>query len=361
MPSQREVRWSQLKVGSIVLVSVTLLCTLLFLMTTGSGMSVFSHKIVVTAYFQNSNGLQGGASVNLEGVTVGSVKSVAITEDPKRKLMPVKVVLKLDPKYRSDLHTDSKVSLSTVGVLGDTVVNISSKTAVGPELRSGDELATQSAPSLTDVVRSGQGTIDSFNVILAKLNGVVDSIQTGKGSLGKLVNDPVLYEKATVTLDQMQRMIQDLNSGKGSAGKLLHDDQLYDRLNDTSMKLDDIVTGLNAGKGTAGKLLTDDSLYNNLNTTLRHTNSLLAEVDAGKGGVGLMVKDPVFARKLNHTVTQLDAILTSVNDGRGTVGKLVKDDAAYSNLNRLLSSSNDLIAAMRQDPKKYLTLNMKVF
>ena len=33
MPSQQEVRWSQLKIGVIVLVSAVILTTLLFLMT----------------------------------------------------------------------------------------------------------------------------------------------------------------------------------------------------------------------------------------------------------------------------------------------------------------------------------------
>ncbi len=42
MPSQQEVRWSQLKVGVIVLVSTVILVTLLFLMTSSvwSGDSV---------------------------------------------------------------------------------------------------------------------------------------------------------------------------------------------------------------------------------------------------------------------------------------------------------------------------------
>ena len=42
MPSQQEVRWSQLKVGVIVLVSVVILTTLLFLMTSSSGMGLFT-------------------------------------------------------------------------------------------------------------------------------------------------------------------------------------------------------------------------------------------------------------------------------------------------------------------------------
>jgi phospholipid/cholesterol/gamma-HCH transport system substrate-binding protein len=361
MPSQQEVKWSQLKVGLIVLISVALLCTLLFLMTSASGMSLFSHKMIITTYFENSNGLKVGAPVNLEGVTIGEVKTVQVSTDPARKLTPVKVVMKIDPKYHSSLHTDSKASLATVGVLGDTVLDISSQVAVGPELQSGAELGTLETPNLTDVVKASQGTIESLNVILAKMNNIVDDIQNGKGSVGKLVTDPALYNKATATVDQLQTLTQDLNSGKGSVGKLLKDNQLYDRLNDTATKLDNIASALDAGKGSAGKLLKDDSLYDNLNSTLKHANSLLAEADAGKGGLGLLTKDPAFADKLNHTVTQLDTILTNVNGGKGTIGKLATDDAAYANLNNLLSASTDLVTTIRKDPKKYLTIHLKIF
>jgi phospholipid/cholesterol/gamma-HCH transport system substrate-binding protein len=50
-----------------------------------------------------------------------------------------------------------------------------------------------------------------------------------------------------------------------------------------------------------------------------------------------------------------------VNEGRGTLGKLVNDDAAYTNINKLLTTSTDLVTAIRTDPKKYLTIHMKIF
>jgi phospholipid/cholesterol/gamma-HCH transport system substrate-binding protein len=361
MPSQQEVKWSQLKVGLIVLVSIALLSTLLFLMTSASGMSVFSHKIILTTYFENSAGLKLGAPVNLEGVTIGEVTHVTVSTDPNHKLTPVKVVFKIDPKYHKSVHTDSKASLSTVGVLGDTVLDINSVVAAGPEVQSGQELGTLETPNLTDVVKASQGTIESLNVILAKMNNIVDGIQNGKGSVGKLINDPELYNRATQTITELQTMVQNLNAGKGSAGKLLHDDQLYDRLNDTSAQLQKITADLNNGKGSAGKLLKDDTLYNNLNSTLNHANSLLAEADAGKGALGLLTKDPAFAKKLDNTVTQLDTLLSNVNTGKGTIGKLATDDSMYSNLNTLLTSSTDLVTAVRKDPKKYLVIHLKIF
>ena len=361
MPSQQEVKWSQLKVGLIVLIAIALLSTLLFLMTTATGLSPFSPKLTVYTYFDNSNGLKIGAPVNLEGVTIGEVKKVTVITDPSRKLTPIRITMKLNPKFLSSLHVDTRAALATVGVLGDTVVDLHSEAATGPELQDGAELKTEDTPSLQDVVKASQGTIESVNLVLAKLDTLVADVQAGKGTAGKLVEDPALYNQATATVQELHLLASDLNAGKGSVGKLLHDDQLYNRLNDSAEKLDTITTNLSDGKGSAGKLLHDDTLYNNLNSTLAHANSILAEADAGKGSIGLLAKNPEFASKLNDTVTKLDSLLTGINNGEGTIGKLAKDDAAYTNLNKLLVASTDLVTTIRSDPKKYLTIHLKIF
>ena len=361
MPSKTEVRWSQLKVGLIVMASITLLTILLFLMTSASGMSVFSKKLNVSAYFDNASGVKTGAPVTLEGVTIGEVKRVEITTDPARKLTPVLLELKLSPKFQASLHKDSVVSLQTTGVLGDTLVDINSQSATGPELEDGDELRTRQTPSIQDVVKSSQDTVRSLNEMMPKINNIVTSIDSGKGSAGKLVNDPELYNRAVRTVDELQTLTANLNRGRGSVGRLLTDDTLYNHLNDAANKLDAVATNLNNGKGTAGKLLTDDKLYDQLNSTLTQTNALLAEVNSGKGGLGLLIKDQAFANKLDDTVSKLDLLLTNVNQGKGTIGKLANDDAAYNNLNKLLANSSELVTMIRQDPKKYLTIHMKIY
>jgi phospholipid/cholesterol/gamma-HCH transport system substrate-binding protein len=361
MPSQQEVRWSQLKVGVIVLISSIVLVTLLFLMTSSAGLGILSHKLTVSTFFENSAGLKTGAAVNLQGVTIGTVKSVTIDNSPERKLTPVKVVMKLNEKYATDLKKDSKASLSTVGVLGDTVIDLNSQFAVGPKLEDGDVLKTTETPSLTDVVKASQGTIESLNVILAKVNALVDKIQSGQGTIGQLINNPDMYNKVNASLDGIQTLERNLNSGKGTVGKLLTDDTLYNRLNDTVGKLQNIAAEVDSGKGTAGKLLKDETLYNNLNSTLAHANEILAEAQAGKGGLGLMLKDPKFRSDLSNTLSQINTLVTGVNDGRGTLGKLATDDAVYTNANKLLVASTDLVGAIRTDPKKYLTIHLKIF
>ena len=362
MPSQQEVRWSQLKIGAIVLVSVVILTTLLFLMTSSSGLGFFSRKLTVTTYFENSAGLKVGAAVNLEGVTIGTVKTITVVTSAERKLTPVQVVMKLDSKYQSSLRTDSTAALTTVGVLGDTVVDINSQTATGPELRDGDELKTLETPSIQDVVKASQGTIESLNVVLAKLNTVVDNMQSGKGSFGQLLTNPDLYNKLVAAADDVHQITVKMNNNDNTVGKFFNDNaEMYNRMNDAIGRVDDITKNLQSGKGSAGKMLTDETMYNNLNQSLASLNAILADAEAGKGSAGMLLKDPTFAKTLNDAVTKTDALVTAINEGKGTLGKLATDDAMYTNLNKLLTESTTLVTTIRQDPKKYLTIHMRIF
>jgi len=358
VPSQQEVRWSQLKVGVLVLVALLALTALVFLMSGDTG-GLFTGKLTLTSYFENSAGLKVGAPVTLEGVTVGNVKQIRIV--PQRQLTPVEVIMKVSRKYSDGLHKDTKASLDTVGVLGDTVVDLDSKHATGPMAQNNDELSTNETPNLTDVIKSSQGTIEQLNTILAKLDNLVDSLNTGKGSIGQLINSPDLYNKAIATVNQLQALTDQISNGKGTIGKLVSDDTLYNNLNTGVAKLTDITTKLDSGQGSIGKLLKDDSLYNNLNSTVTQANQLMAQINAGQGALGVMTKDPQFAQKLQDTVTKLDSILNRVDSGEGTLGQLVRNPSLYNNSDQMLTETRGLVTAIREDPKKYLTFHVKVF
>ena len=358
MPSQQEVQWSQLKVGVLIIVALAALTALIFLMSGSTG-GLFAGKITLRTYFENAAGLKVGAPVNLEGVTIGNVKSIRIS--PDRKLTPVEVIMKVSSQYTTDVREDSKASLDTIGVLGDTVVDIDSKHAIGPRVKDNDELGTTESPNLSDVIKSSQGTIEQVNTILAKIASLVDSLNTGKGSVGQFINDPALYSKAVQTVDQLQKISTDLNSGKGSIGKLLKDETLYNNLNDTTARLNHITTEIDNGQGTIGKLLKDKTLYNNLNDTVNNANALMAEINQGKGTLGMLAKDPQFQAKFRDTVDKLDAIVDKINSGQGTIGQLVANPSLYNNANAMLTESRNLVTQVRENPKKYLTFHVKIF
>jgi phospholipid/cholesterol/gamma-HCH transport system substrate-binding protein len=357
VPSQQQVKWSQLRVGITVLVASITLAVLIFVMS--GTVSPFSHKIVLRSYFQNAAGLVKGAPVRLAGVDIGNVDRLRVVSN--RPKTPVEVVMKVSTRYVSDLHRDSKATLATAGVLGATFVDLDSSQAKGPQVKDGDELPTSETPDIQDVLKSTAGTIENLNVILRRVDDIVSAIQNGKGSVGKIINDPELYNRANATVAQLQRLMNQISSGQGSIGKLLYSDELYTKIDDSVGKLNKIVDEVNQGQGTAGKLLKDPTLYNNMNQTVAKLNGLMADIDAGRGTLGKLAKDQEYARKLDRITTNLETLSNRLAAGEGSAGLLFKDPALYNNADQMLIESRNLVKAMRENPKKYLTIHVKIF
>jgi phospholipid/cholesterol/gamma-HCH transport system substrate-binding protein len=357
VPSRKEIQWSQLKVGALVLVAVAVLIALIFLMSGSSG-GLFARKVVLRSYFENASGLKKGAPVTLEGVTIGNVVKIQVV--PARNPTPVEVTMQVGHGFEQSLHTDSTTSIAQAGVLGDSFVDITSAHASGPVPTTGAELRVVNAPSIQEVVRTSQDALKQTGVLMGKIDTFVDTLNSKKGTAGKLINDPELYKKLTAVITNLETLTKGMSDGKGTLGKLMTDDTLYQRASSAIDRLNNITVGLDEGKGTAGKLLRDDSLYKNLNSAVANTDQLVADFNAGKG-IGKIAKDPAFAQKLDDTISNLDSILKNMNEGKGTLGQLVVNRSLYDHTDRSMDQAQQLLKAIRENPKKYLVIQLKIF
>ncbi len=357
MPSQKQLHWSELRVGLTVLFAAVTLTVLIFLMSGTTGM--FTRKISLKAYFDNASGLRVGAPVRLEGVDIGNIEFIRIVRD--KPLTPVEVTLKVSSTYDYALRKDSVATLNTAGVLGETYVDIDSAQAKGGLAQDGDTLPIHDRPDFQDVVRSSQSALENMQTLLQRLDRILTTVESGKGSVGKLINDPTLYDRLNSTVADLQVLINKVGSGQGSLGKLFNDDTLYTKANATIDKLSGIADELSQGKGTAGKFLKDPSLFDNANKTMAEARQLMEQVNAGKGALGKFARDEEFAKKLDNTVTKLSMISDRLEAGEGSAGKLLKDPSLYNNADQMLVESRELVKAIRQDPKKYLSIKLHVF
>jgi phospholipid/cholesterol/gamma-HCH transport system substrate-binding protein len=358
VPSRKEIQWAQLRVGALVIVGFAVLVGLIILMSGSSG-GLFERKLVFRAYFENAAGIKEGAPVTLEGVTIGNVIHVRVVAE--RNPTPVEVTIRVGEAFVKGLHTDSTAVIAQAGVLGDSYVDINSTHATGPTPANNAELKASGAPSIQDVIRTSEDSILQIQQLMHKIATLTDTLNTDRGTIGTLINDPKLAHKVTQIATDLQTITAAISSGKGSLGKLVNDDTLYTRANTAIDKLSQITTDLNDGKGSAGKFLKDDTLYNNLNSTVANANQLVAEVNAGKGAIGLLAKDPAFAKKLDDTVTRLDTILQGLNEGKGTMGQLIQNRSLYDHADQTLDHAQELVKDMRDDPKKYLVIRLKLF
>lgn len=358
MPSRKEIQWSQLKVGALVLAAMAILVLLIFLMSGSTG-GLFARKLVLRSYFDNASGLKNGAPVTLEGVTIGNVTAIRVV--PNRNPTPVEVVMSVGYEYLHDLHTDSTTSIAQAGVLGDSYVDIDSTQASGPPPGNNAELNATQAPNIQSVISSSQSGIVEVTALMRKISVLVDTLNSQKGTIGELINNPAFYAKILRITENLEKITTQISQGQGTVGKLLNDQTLYTHANSAMEHLDNVTMALDQGKGSAGKLLHDDTFYNNLNATVANLNQLTTEINAGQGSIGKLAKDPTFARKLDETVTRLDNILTSVDEGNGTLGQLIKNRTLYDNTDKTMDEAHQLLKAIRQDPKKYFVIRLKMF
>jgi phospholipid/cholesterol/gamma-HCH transport system substrate-binding protein len=320
---------------------------------------ILTKKLTIKVYQDNASGIRVGAPVRLEGMDVGNVTKISVV--PSHGLTPVEIQMKISSKYQESIRKDATATLATAGVLGETFVDIDSRNTKGPPIQNGDTLAAKETPQIGDVVRSSQSTLQNIDVLLQRTDRIIAYVESGQGSIGKLIYDQALYDRLNRTLNEVQTIVSEVSSGKGSIGKLLNDDELYDKANASVDKLNTIIDEINSGKGTVGKFLKDPALYNNANETIAKANKLMDDVNAGKGALGKFAKDEAFAKKLDDTVTHLNSLAAKIDNGEGSFGKLMNDPSLYNNSDRMLIETRHLVQGIRENPKKYLTFKVRVF
>jgi phospholipid/cholesterol/gamma-HCH transport system substrate-binding protein len=359
LPNQKQLKWSELRVGLTVILASLTLALLLFLMSGTRGL--FTHRITLVSYFDNASGLRVGAPVRLSGVDIGNVSAIRVVPDKDKQITPVEVIMKVSTKYGFNLRRDSVTSLDTAGVLGETYLDIDSSQAIGAPAQNGDTLPTQVHPDFNEVVRSSQSTLQNMDALLKRADRILAFAESGKGSLGKLIYDPRLYDQLSQTVTEFQQVVDEIAKGQGSLGQLINSNDAYNKFVATLDKMNAVADDLQAGKGSAGKFLKDPSLYNNANDTIANLKKVSEDLNAGKGTAGKLLKDEELANKIDTTVTKLSALTSELEAGQGTMGKLFKDDTLYSNANQMLTETQGLIKAIRENPKKYLSIKLHIF
>lgn len=359
MSARSDLKWSQLKVGITVAVAALVLILAIFAIT--GGVSWFAPKLRLTTFVEDAGGMRSGASVNLEGVAIGNVTAVHLAEHPPDPKKPVEVVMQVSGHHERWLRTDSKVMLGTAGPLGETLVNIASGTLAAPPARDGTVLQGEESTGINTLLVSTHSVIDNANLLELRMGQLLDQIQNGKGSIGQLLYSDELYNRFNAIAENLQTLTTRLNQGQGTAGKLLTSDVLYDKLDATLNNFNGLLDQLQHGQGTMAKFINDPSLYNNANQLVLSVKQTTDHLNQGQGAIGALLTNSPASAQLKDSLARLNAIIADLQAGNGTAGKLLRDQTLYNNLNNLSLESQELIKAIRANPKKYLTIHLNIF
>jgi phospholipid/cholesterol/gamma-HCH transport system substrate-binding protein len=359
MKRSDNITWSQVKVG------IFIVCALIFLaggiLIMGKQTNLFTPVGHLSVIMTDVAGLKVGAPVWLAGVEVGAV--LRIYFDRPRVSNEVQVDLEVDRDALKKIGADSIITVKTRGLMGEKYVDVtpSSVYSETPAKR----LYGTSVPKLDDVMQKAGTTFDLLNKIVVKMNN-------GEGSLGKLANDPKLYDNLVGLSAEMKDLANAFNKGEGTIGKLAHNSEPYDKLISILSRADATLSDMQNSNGTLSHLIHDRQLYDKM-VTLADTSTHAAEdvrelnrkLTSSESSIGKFLTDREFYDKgmalidrADRSVKSFEEIAGRVNRGEGTVGKLVNEKDLYEKLDRMIGDMDVLVKDIKEHPKRYVKFSV---
>lgn len=357
MAQQKQLSWTDLRVGIFVLAGLVLTGATIFYVTGGH---FWGAKYRLVTYMAEVNGLATGAPVDLDGIPVGNVQSMSLTKNPQDEDHSVTVVLQVDKSYQNEIRTDSAASLATQGLLGDRYVTIT-RGLTGTVIPNNGVVKTQEAAGTQEVIARSADLMVSAKKLTDDLQQTIEGINRGQGSLGRFMKDPSLYNHLDATVEKVDAMASSIQQGHGSIGKLVTTDDLYNKADSAIGKVDDAMTAIHDQKGTFGKLIYDPAMYQHVNGIAANADAMLSDARQGKGTLGKLATDDALYNNVRDASANLRDVTAKLNSNQGTAGKFFTDPALYDNLTGLTGDMQLMINDFRKNPKKFLHIKLGLF
>lgn len=157
----------EIKAGIIIIASLMILSGFIVLI---GGSQLFEKLDVYYIQVMNASGLETGAQVRLGGVRVGRVLDIKAPDKPGE---PVSVEIGI--KRGTVLYKGTKALISQVGFVGDIYLLLAVDNTTNEKIKAGDII-----PSEEKV---------QFDVLMAKINGLSQSVDTLIKDIDKLFNE----------------------------------------------------------------------------------------------------------------------------------------------------------------------------
>jgi phospholipid/cholesterol/gamma-HCH transport system substrate-binding protein len=357
MAQRRQLTWAELRVGIFVLVGLFIVMVTIFYVT---GVNFFGPKYRLYTHLPQVENLKIGAPVDLDGIEIGNLQSVALTNRPADRMHSITLVLRIDKRYQDQIRTDSVARMVTQGLLGDGYITIS-RGVTGTVIPANGEVPGKESAGTREVVERSAELMDNFNGLTTDIREVVQQLQKGKGTIGKLMSDPSLYNNLNDTTSKIDAVVTSVQQGQGTAGKLVASDELYNKVDAAAGHLENATAAITEQKGTLGKLIYDPDAYDDIKGMAQKGNSLFGDIREGKGTLGKLATDDALYANVRDASANVRDATAKMNSNQGTMGKFFTDPQLYDNLTGLSGDMRLLIGDFRKNPKKFLHIKLGIF
>jgi phospholipid/cholesterol/gamma-HCH transport system substrate-binding protein len=341
----------------MALAALAIAGALIFLLT--GTKKIWTRNELIYTYMDDAVGLASSSPVRLNGILVGEVTNVSLSGETAPNRV-IRITMEVERDKLNQIPVDSVAAISAENVLGTKFINIK-KGQSAQAIQAGAELRSLDTREFDEVVQQSYTLLASLQGILKRIDAIVNLVEAGKGSIGRLLVDEELYNRLVATVTEVQKIATAMSRPTGTIGKLMYTDEVYNDVRKSMSRVDSLLADLQAGQGTAGKFLKDDELYADLRQTIAEVRRIAADLNAGKGTAGKLLKDETLHKQLEASLAKVDNIIDRINAGQGTIGQLLVNPQMYDTLNGATAELRELVKAIRENPSKYLRIKLALF
>jgi phospholipid/cholesterol/gamma-HCH transport system substrate-binding protein len=200
----------KIRLGLFVLGGLLLFVLAIFII--GKQKNLFDPVIKVTTTFYNVSGLQVGNNVRFSGINVGTVDKISIINDST-----VKVDMLIKTSVQQFIKSDSEVAIGSEGIIGDKLLIISQGSTNSPMVKNGQTLASTEPVETDAIIESLEATALNAEIISLELADILGSINSGRGTLGRLLQDTSIAENLSKTMQNLESSSKGLEENMEAA------------------------------------------------------------------------------------------------------------------------------------------------
>ncbi len=267
----------KIRLGLFVTVGLALFVIAIFII--GKQKNLFNPVFKLSTTFYNVSGLQVGNNIRFSGINVGTVDGISIINGST-----VLVDMSIRREIKQFIKSDCKVSVGSEGLIGDRLLIISQGSADAPLAEDG-KLLSSTEPVETDaIIASLQVTAGHTEVITKQLAEVMLKINSGRGTLGRLIHDTIIAENINQTIGNFQNASSEMKgmivSTKDDISAVMKSVQTTaDNAQASTKQLENIMVTINTGNGTLSRLIRDTTTSQNIDTTIMNLKNSSKSLD----------------------------------------------------------------------------------
>lgn len=201
---------SRIKLGIFILAGSAIFLLAIFVI--GKQRNLFNPVFRLNTSFYNVSGLQVGNNVRFAGINVGTVDNLRIMNDST-----VFVEMLIRKEIQKFIKTDCIVSMGSEGLIGDRILVITYGSPDADQVSEGEYLVSNEPVEADALLNSLQVTATNVEVISRQLAEIMVKINSGNGTLGRLIQDTTIARNLDATISNLKSSSSGLNENMKAA------------------------------------------------------------------------------------------------------------------------------------------------